>query len=97
MGIVAVAKAHRRGLQLLFAAVALLVVVLVSLEHFWHANDRESFGFMILFAGMPWSILALAIPVPFFGAILIAAGIGINAVAIAIVILWWLGLLGFGK
>jgi hypothetical protein len=97
MGIGAVAKTHRRGLQLLFATVVLLVVALVTLEHFWPVNDRESFGFMILFAAMPWSILALAIPVPFLGAILIAAGIGINAVAIAIVILWWLGLLGFGK
>lgn len=97
MGIVGVAKTHRRGLQLLFATVVLLVVALVTLEHFWPVNDRESFGFMLLFAAMPWSILALAIPVPFLGAILIAAGIGINAVAIAIVILWWLGLLGFGK
>lgn len=97
MGIIAVAKAHRHGLRLLFVAVVFLVVALVTLEHFWPVNDRESFGFMILFAALPWSIAGLAIPNAFFGAILIAGGIGINAVAIAIVVLWCLGRLGFRK
>lgn len=97
MGIIAVAKAHQYGLRLLFAAVVFLFVALVTLEHFWHVNDRESFGFMILFAAMPWSLAGVAIPLPFLGAIIIAGGIGINAVAIAIVVLWWLSLLGFGK
>ena len=97
MGIIAVAKAHKRGLQLLFAAVVFLVVAAVTIEHFSPVSDRASFGFMILFAAMPWSIAGLAIPNAFVAAIIIAGGIGINAVIIAIVVLWWLGLLGLGK
>lgn len=95
--IIAVAKAHKRGLGLLFAAVVFLVVAVVTLEHFSPVSDRESFGFMILYAAMPWSIVGLAIPNPFAGAILIAGGIGLNAVVVAIIVLWWLNLLGFGR
>jgi hypothetical protein len=60
-------------------------------------NDRESFGFMILFAAMPWSIVGLAIPVPLLGGILIAGGIGINAVVVAIIVLWLLSTLRSGR
>lgn len=97
MGILAVAKAHRHGLRLLFVAVVFLVVALVTLEHFSPVSDRESFGFMILFAAIPWSIAALAVPNGVLGAILVAGGIGVNAVAIAIVVLWCLGRLGLRK
>jgi hypothetical protein len=97
LGIIAVARAYRRGLQLLFAAVVFLVVALVTAEHFWPVNDRESFGFMILFAAMPWSIVGLAIPVPLLGGILIAGGIGINAVVVAIIVLWLLSTLRSGR
>jgi hypothetical protein len=88
MGMIAVARAHKDGLRMLFVAVVLLVVALVTIEHFWPVSDRESFGFMILFAAMPWTIAGLAIPIPFAGAIIIAGGIGINAVVIAIILLW---------
>lgn len=97
MGIIAVAKAHSHSLRLLFATVVFLFVAMVTLEHFWPVSDRESFGFMILYAAMPWSIVGLAIPNAFVGAILIAGGIGLNAVVIAIIVLWWLNLLGFGR
>ena len=97
MSIVAVAEAHRRGLGLLFAAVVFLVVAMVTLEHFSPVSDRESFGFMILYAGMPWSIVGLAIPNGFVGAIFIAGGIGLNAVVVAIIVLWWFNVLGFGR
>ena len=97
VGIIAVAKAHRRGLRLLFAFVVFLVIALVTIEHFWPVNNRESFGFMVLFAALPWSLAGLAIPNAFVAAIFIAGGIGINALAVAIIILWWLSLLGFVK
>jgi hypothetical protein len=97
MSIVAVANAHKRGLGLLFAVVVFLVVAIVTLEHFSPVSNRESFGFMILYAAVPWSIVGLAIPNAFIGAVLIAGGIGLNAVVIAIIVLWWLNLLGFGR
>ena len=96
-GPIAVAKAYKRGLQVLFAAVVFLVVALVTVENFWPVSDRESFGFMILFAGMPWSVAGLAIPVPWVGAVLIAGGIGINAVVVAIMVLSLLGTLRLGR
>jgi hypothetical protein len=92
LGVIAVAKAYKRGLWTLFVAVLLLVLAVIAVEYFRPVNDRESFGFMILGASLPWSIAAFALPAALapFGAIIIAAGIGINSVAAAIVILWWL-------
>lgn len=97
VSIVDIVKANKRGLRVLFVAVVLFVLALVTLEHFWPVNNRESFGFMILGASLPWSIAAFAVPHALFGAIIVAAGIGINSVAVVIVILWVIRLLGFGK
>lgn len=97
VGVIAIAKAHQRGLRVLFVAVTCVVLVLVTLEHFWPVNNRESFGFMILGASLPWSIAAFAVPHALFVAMVIAAGIGINSVILAIIALWWLRTLGFGK
>jgi hypothetical protein len=99
VGVVAIAKEHKRGLRALFVAVVLLVPALLTLEHFWPVSNRESFGFMIFGASLPWSIAAFALPSPYelLGTIFIAAGIGINSVAVAIVILWLLRALGIGK
>lgn len=92
-GFVAVARAHKRGLRALFIGVTVLALVVFAVEYFFPVNDQESFGWMIFFASLPWSIVALVLPLPAIGMVFIAAGIGVNAVIAAIMVLWWVGTL----
>ena len=90
---IAFARAHKFVLWAEFVAVALSVMALHVASYFRFVATEESLGWMMLFGSLPWSIAAIALPGS-IGMVIIAVGLGFNAVAATIVVCyaisWWL-------
>lgn len=96
---IAFARANRAILSAVFCIAALSVLALSTVNHFWPEYTGESWGWMMLFACLPWSVMAAAVP-GWFGVIILALGFGVNVVIVTTVgwyvISWWLKTLRFG-
>jgi hypothetical protein len=87
------AKAHKVALGIEFIVIALLVLAMPVAGYFGRGLSGESGGWLLFFCALPWSLAAAAVPA-FIGVVILAVGLGINAVIATIVIgsaiSWWL-------
>jgi len=90
VGLVAFARLRRRILSRLFFIVVALVTALLVSDFVGLIHLEESGGWLLFIASLPWSILAIAMPVlGAFGIAIVVAGLGINAVAVTAITWWW--------
>ena len=77
----------------MFTLAALAAPVLHVVNHFWPGYTGQSWGWMMMFGSLPWSIAAAAVPA-WIGMIILAVGLGVNMVIATTVvwyaIAWWL-------
>lgn len=87
------ARAHKIALWTEFGVIVLLVLALPVAGYFGWGLSGESGGWLLFFCALPWSLAAAALPA-FIGVVILAVGLGINAVLATIVIgssiSWWL-------
>jgi hypothetical protein len=100
--VIAFARVHKAGLWLEFGAVTLLAVASFIANQFWPQYVGESWGWMLLFASLPWSALALAVPqVSVLAVVVVSVGLGFNTVVITTIvwyaIAWWLNTVRFSN
>jgi len=97
---IAFLRAHKIALWVEFAVVALSVLALHAASYLHLVATEESLGWMMLFGALPWSAAAIAMP-GFIGMVVIAVGLGVNAVACTIVVCcvisWWLKTLRYNN
>jgi hypothetical protein len=91
--VIAFARSHKVVLWAVFWVAALSVVLAIVVNHFRPEYTGQSWGWMMMLAALPWSILAGAVPTS-LGVVIWAAGLGFNAVIATTVgwyaAAWWL-------
>ena len=89
----AFARTHKVALWALFSIAALSVVALSVINNFRPSYTKESWGWMIFFGALPWSIVATVVP-GWIGIPVMAIGLGVNvaatSTAVWYAISWWL-------
>jgi hypothetical protein len=97
---IAFARANQTVLWTVFCIAALSVPALQMANQLWPDHAGEGWGWMMLFAALPWSIAAAALP-GWPGMLIWAVGLGVNAVIVTALtwyaISWWLKTLRFGN
>lgn len=96
----AFARTHAIALWAEFTVVVLFFLALPVVNYFGLVTPEESWGWLMFYGSLPWSIAATAVP-NFVGATFVAVGLGINSVAATIVVWyavsWWLETLRYGN
>ena len=95
---IAFARTHAVALWTEFTVVVFFFMALPVASYFGLVTSEESWGWLMFYGSLPWSIAATAVP-NFVGATLVAVGLGINSVAATTVVCyaisWWLKTLRF--
>jgi hypothetical protein len=98
--VIAFARTHAVALWAEFVVVALLVMALFVASYFGLIVTEESWGWMMLFGSLPWSVAATAAP-GIIGMVIVAVGLGFNTVAATTVVCyaisWWLKTLRYNN
>ena len=86
----AIAKEHSKTLRGVFVTVVALTLAVYAIDYVSPLEDRKTWEWPMLLASLPWSAPGLVMPFPLFVIAMVAVGLGINTVAVAIIVLWWL-------